>query len=94
MNCFYCNCCLRDGNHEKDHFPIPERHGGKQLVDTCLSCHDMKDRFRLDQWDKTWINSIAEQSKDLPRELKIFMAKAMYIVMDSLKNLEKVENEK
>lgn len=32
---------------ERDHFPIPERHGGNLVAPVCVSCHDLKDRAGL-----------------------------------------------
>lgn len=30
--------------------PVPNRHGGTDTFCTCLNCHDLKDRMRLDMW--------------------------------------------
>ena len=44
-----CPICERVicGKGEKDHFPVPQRHGGKQTWTLCRSCHDRKDREKL-----------------------------------------------
>lgn len=46
--CFYCGIMAMRG--EEDHFPIPQRLGGKDVVFACINCHDLKDRLPLDQW--------------------------------------------
>lgn len=43
--CFYCGEPL-DGAHQHDHMPIPWRHGGRETVPACESCHSLKDRRR------------------------------------------------
>ncbi len=40
---------------ELDHFPKPASVGGKQVVESCVQCHDLKDRT---SWE------------DLPSEMK------------------------
>lgn len=46
--CFYCDEPLE--RHEHDHFPIPWRHGGREVVPACHSCHSLKDRRLWHQW--------------------------------------------
>lgn len=51
-SCFYCDATLQVGkikqDIERDHFPIPARLGGKDMVDSCIMCHNMKDRFKVE----------------------------------------------
>ncbi len=47
--CFYCSAPLSP-RHEHDHFPLPARVGGEDVVPTCLNCHDFKDRVPLGNW--------------------------------------------
>lgn len=47
--CYYCRVPLPT-RHEHDHYPMPERAGGKRVVPVCLTCHDLKDRASLKQW--------------------------------------------
>jgi hypothetical protein len=47
--CFYCGNPL-SSRHEHDHFPLPKRFGGEDIVPSCLNCHDLKDRISLAQW--------------------------------------------
>jgi hypothetical protein len=42
--CFYCDRLLIHGRLERDHFPIPARHGGTETVPSCVECHSLKDR--------------------------------------------------
>lgn len=48
--CYYCHGWL-SSRHEHDHFPIPKRHKGTEVVAACLNCHDLKDRTPIDQWN-------------------------------------------
>ena len=41
--CFYCGS--KSERYEMDHFPIPARHGGRDVVRACVHCHNMKDRI-------------------------------------------------
>ena len=52
--CIYC--CLPMGNfhHEHDHMPRPASAGGENVVAACITCHDMKDRYRSGNWNATW----------------------------------------
>ncbi|MCB9441144.1 MAG: HNH endonuclease [Mycolicibacterium sp.] len=47
--CFYCGAFL-SRRHEHDHFPIPVRAGGTDVVAACVNCHDLKDRLPLRDW--------------------------------------------
>lgn len=49
--CFYCDRPL--DVHQHDHYPIPKRAGGTEVVPTCLVCHDLKDRIPLHYWDRS-----------------------------------------
>lgn len=33
--------------HEHDHAPVPDASGGLEVVPTCVTCHDLKDRGGL-----------------------------------------------
>jgi hypothetical protein len=39
-----CLYCASTGPHQWDHFPVPKRHGGTEMVRACLHCHNLKDR--------------------------------------------------
>jgi hypothetical protein len=47
--CFYCDRQL--DVHQHDHYPVPKRAGGTNVVAACLVCHDLKDRIPLHSWD-------------------------------------------
>jgi hypothetical protein len=47
--CFYCETPL--DVHQHDHYPIPRRAGGSNVVAACPVCHDLKDRVMLRYWD-------------------------------------------
>jgi hypothetical protein len=38
--------------HQHDHYPVPRRRGGSNVVAACGPCHDLKDRISLTNWDK------------------------------------------
>jgi hypothetical protein len=46
--CFYCERAL--DRHEHDHYPVPRRRRGNDVVPICLVCHDLKDRIFLSNW--------------------------------------------
>jgi len=46
--CHYCG--LPAAIVERDHFPVPARHGGTETVPACPNCHTLKDRVSLDSW--------------------------------------------
>jgi hypothetical protein len=72
--CYYCNACVT-GNCEDDHFPLPKNVGGEMTVPCCVSCHDMKDRFALENWPVEWVTKMVEDLPKLSRETKLFLAK-------------------
>jgi hypothetical protein len=47
--CYICQ--LPAATVEYDHFPVPESQGGTNVLPCCLSCHDAKDRAKLEDWD-------------------------------------------
>jgi len=74
--CFYCGVHISDGNHERDHFPFPQQAGGTLTVDSCRSCHDMKDRYRLTEWPEDWWDKgIIADWHHLSRESRLWLAK-------------------
>ena len=81
--CFYCG--ERVTRIERDHAPIPKRHGGKDLVDACLACHDMKDRTLLNDWPEDWISAVMDDIPKVSRATKLFMMKFVAIAMDANK---------
>jgi hypothetical protein len=60
---------------EGDHFPIPERNGGKEIVPCCMSCHDMKDRFLPEDWPIEWVSKFFQDFKKFNLKPKILFAK-------------------
>ena len=83
--CFYCDGLVRRSSKlSGDHFPIPKRHGGTIIVPCCQSCHDMKDRFDIYQWPAEWLPVIINDFPNLNRETRIFLAKALALVTDTL----------
>jgi hypothetical protein len=48
---------------EDDHFPIPKRAGGTEVVPACITCHDMKDRFPQEDWPKKLLEKAQDEIK-------------------------------
>lgn len=76
--CFYCGCLISKPV-QFDHYPIPADCGGKEVVPCCLSCHDMKDRFLLEDWPSPWMEKVYEEIPTLSREMKLFLSKCMVL---------------
>jgi hypothetical protein len=77
VTCFYCDALVAKNNIEHDHFPTPQEAGGTATVPVCRGCHDMKDRFRLGDWDLSWVTKIVADFPNMSRETRIFLAKTM-----------------
>ena len=59
--CFYCGLPMGNFHHEHDHMPRPASAGGESVVAACITCHDMKDRYRAANWNATWwVNAVFE----------------------------------
>lgn len=82
--CFYCNALVAERTGKGDHFPVPISFGGTLTVPCCISCHDMKDRFRLDKWPMEWWSKVFQDFSIVSRETKIFIAKVMYLGQEYL----------
>ena len=46
--CHYCDVPLGKARHEHDHAPVPTSEGGTRVVPACLTCHEFKDRARIE----------------------------------------------
>lgn len=93
-HCFYCDCLVRLSPQAiGDHFPIPKRRGGTLTVPCCVSCHDMKDRFSVNEWPAEWIPKIMADLPKLSRETRIFLAKSLMVFSDYLFHRERLEKE-
>lgn len=85
--CFYCNGLVA-GDGEGDHFPIPRNCGGTATVPCCTSCHDMKDRFNIDNWPTEWLGVVLQDFPKLSRETRIFLAKSIRTTVEATKLLK------
>ena len=43
-------CGQEKGEFEKHHYPIPKRHGGKETILLCRTCHNLVSRIPLREW--------------------------------------------
>jgi hypothetical protein len=90
--CARCHCCDRELDvHQHDHYPIPKRAGGTQVVATCLVCHDLKDRIPLKFRDSNAMDqAFDELLKDKIPELRhLPWPQALASLDDSLPDLER-----
>lgn len=57
-----CFCCGKDKNShfERHHFPRPHSVGGETYVPLCGMCHDMVDRYTLENWQEPILKDISE----------------------------------
>jgi len=92
QTCFYCGALCSAGNYEMDHFPVPECAGGKFTVPACISCHDMKDRFLLDDWSDEWRFALLRDFPMLSRESRIIIAKMARVACEGIAFMKKHEN--
>lgn len=77
--CFYCGGVAT----ERDHFPIPVRTGGTQIVPACVPCHDKKDRITLDHWPAEWRDIVMSDLAAVHLETRLFLAKAIALTADA-----------
>ena len=82
--CFYCGA-LVSGNGVGDHFPMPKSCDGTETVPCCQSCHDMKDRFSLENWGMEWQSAVIADFPKVSRETRIFLAKVMRLAAEASK---------
>lgn len=85
--CFYCDGLL-SRRHEHDHFPVPKRHGGTNVVCACINCHDLKDRQPLAHWSPSAFPELlgALWVKLTPAQ-RIYLAKVHALALDAIQVL-------
>jgi hypothetical protein len=60
--------------------PFPKRHGGTTVVPACIDCHDLKDRFSMEEWPPEMLAGML--TGITTRESRIWLARAIGVVMD------------
>ncbi len=81
--CFYCDAIfVVSPSAVGDHFPVPQRHGGIECVPCCVSCHSLKDRMKLRDWNMKMVAKVIADFPKLSRETRIFLAKCMTMQQD------------
>lgn len=88
--CFYCDAPLSDGRIEWDHFPIPKEAGGKDTVPTCLTCHDMKDRYLLESWNASSVLEAFGELRNAGRNARLLLAKMLRLIFIAEEKQKKV----
>jgi len=81
--CFYCGAPT-SRSCQGDHFPIPKRYGGTVTVPCCITCHDMKDRISIDNWNDASVALVMKEMNTLSRETRIFLAKVVTMHADEV----------
>jgi hypothetical protein len=61
--CHFCDALLASDNVEYDHFPVPRRAGGTEVVAACITCHDTKDRFLQEDWPRNMLNRALDEAR-------------------------------
>lgn len=87
--CFYCNAIITESDGRGDHFPIPKSCGGNITVNCCKVCHEMKDLISIDIWSKEWIKIIDDKFYNLPREIKLFIARIIKVFCEVEKSIKR-----
>ena len=92
--CFYCGAIISKNTREEDHFPLPHNAGGENTVACCKTCHDMKDRYPLDEWPIEWIETVIADmnTSRLRRETKLFLAKCIRALAEAQDVLRRNKN--
>jgi hypothetical protein len=87
--CYICLVPIHEQRMERDHFPIPERDGGTLVLDICLSCHDLKDRIGLAQWDVSMaVEGLAGLWTKAAAPERLILAKMFHVISMGLATLE------
>lgn len=88
LRCFYCNVPTYPGGREMDHFPVPVRAGGTNVVPACKTCHTLKDRKTVGDWDSEIVREFtaafgAMDWDQVPPVVRLFLAKCAVIVCEN-----------
>jgi hypothetical protein len=91
--CFYCKAVLSP-NHEHDHFPVPDRHGGTLTVPACLNCHDLKDRIPLGDWfnGAEALTEFWHAFDALPLSSRLLLGKIVGMLLDAIAELDRLRS--
>ncbi len=89
--CFYCEAVVATDLLHKDHWPVQKKFGGRVTIDSCGTCHHMKDRTNIRDWPINWfvraapvIEKLRFLWMGLSREERIFLANSLNIILDNL----------
>lgn len=58
-----CFCCGKNKNSrfEKHHFPLSHSAGGELYVPLCGMCHDIVDRYPLQDWQESLLSEVSDR---------------------------------
>mgnify|MGYP000308264879 CR=1 FL=1 len=89
MYWFYCHAPLSAATRQRDHFPLPDRHGGLQTVDACTPCHDAKDRVSIERWPVEWIAELVAEMPTMSRAARLFLGRSFAMLADMIRERER-----
>jgi hypothetical protein len=71
VNDSQCFCCGKNKNRhfERHHFPRSHVAGGELYVPLCGMCHDIVDRYCLEDWQESLLNEVSDK---LIRNWRVF----------------------
>ena len=83
-SCAGCFSVIRKDGAEEHHFPMPEALGGTKTVTLCRTCHDMVDRFKMQQWGRVFEDVIAQCDRTEHAAVRLLIMKMAKVVAWSL----------
>jgi len=75
--CYCCNNQLRKNNTEFHHFPNPKRLEGSTVVPLCAVCHNLIDRFNLEDWPIDMLNAAKNTWNGVPSVWRLVILKVL-----------------
>jgi hypothetical protein len=81
--CYYCETVFTTLRSAMgDHFPVPRRNGGLDVVPCCKTCHEAKDSISLYQWNNEMLLDVVRDFPKLSKNTRLFLAKWLSCVTD------------
>ena len=88
-DCFYCGCVfVTSRSSQGDHFPVPRRNGGIDVVPCCPECHKLKDTIPLRRWNTEMLSKVIADFPKMSRETRLFLGKCMALFTDAIADLD------
>ena len=88
-DCYYCGCVfVTSRTAQGDHFPVPRRNGGTDVVPCCSECHKLKDTIPLSRWSVEMFGKVIADYPKMSRETRLFLGKCMALFTDAVADAE------